>query len=370
MTQDRLWELLAKKLAGEASVHELEELQDLLRKEPDMHYPMQTITDLWFHQSNQTEDAMGAFDRHLARMKDRGIQIESTATQTETDHSDTGTRRKGRIALVTLLLTAVIGGATFFFMKKDAIVPPPNQTMASVNSEVSTRNGSRSKLMLPDGTQVWLNAGSKITYGKDFGNALREVTLVGEAYFDVVKNVEKPFLIHARNVDIKVLGTAFNVKSYPTDKTTETSLIRGSVEVSIKNRPNEKIILKPKEKLVVAVEEAGIGARIKKAVLAQRPVPKVVLDRISYEPVDSTVIETSWVENKLIFRDESFGELARKMERWYGVQFRFEENATEIEQMRLTGTFDGETLQQALRALRITGYFNYRIDKNVVIISK
>lgn len=368
MTQDRLWELLAKKLAGEASLPELDELHELLRKSPDMHYPMQTINDLWFHQSNKTEDAVGAFDRHLARMNDMGISFGNNDNQTEPETFRSGAPGKRLVGFLALFIVAVVGGLSYYYFSLDRQPGSSASPQVAIHSEVSTRNGSRSKLMLPDGTQVWLNAGSKLTYGKEFNNERREVTLVGEAYFDVVKNTEKPFLIHARNVDIRVLGTAFNVKSYPGDKTTETSLIRGTVEVSINNRPEEKIILKPREKLVVAVDEPTLGSRVKKAVLANKPVPKVILDRISYEPADSTVIETSWMENKLIFRDESFGELARKMERWYGVEFRFEDTATE--ELRFTGIFEDESLQQALKALRISWNFNYRINKDVVIISK
>src|SRR5437588_18774 len=87
-------------------------------------------------------------------------------------------------------------------------------------NEFFTQNGSRTNLVLPDGTRVWLNAGSRITYDKNYGITLREVGLTGEAFFDVAHNSGKPFVIHTARIDIKVLGTRFNVKSYPLDKTT------------------------------------------------------------------------------------------------------------------------------------------------------
>ena len=90
--------------------------------------------------------------------------------------------------------------------------------------------GSRSRSLLPDGTTVWLNAGSKLYYENDF-NGTREVRLEGEAFFDVVKQTDRPFIVHTSGIDIKVLGTAFNVKSYPEDKTVETTLYRGLVQV-------------------------------------------------------------------------------------------------------------------------------------------
>src|SRR5205085_10891901 len=101
---------------------------------------------------------------------------------------------------------------------KSKTFPGPNRSIAQ--NTVMTKPGSKSKLQLPDGTQVWLNSDSKITYGESFMGATREVQLSGEAYFDVVKDKEHPFIIHTQSIDLKVLGTAFNVRSYANEKNT------------------------------------------------------------------------------------------------------------------------------------------------------
>jgi transmembrane sensor len=116
---------------------------------------------------------------------------------------------------------------------------------------VGTKKGSKSHIVLPDGTNVWLNADSKIIYPGNFQGETREVSLVGEAFFDVVKNVNKPFIIHTGTMDVKVLGTAFNVRSYPGEMTTEASLLRGLIEVTLNGTEKKKILLKPNEKLTV-----------------------------------------------------------------------------------------------------------------------
>ncbi|MBZ5857803.1 FecR family protein [Flavihumibacter profundi] len=366
MTQDRIWELLAKKLAGEATVHELEELEEMLRESPGMHYPFQTISDLWFHHPVQSEDAFAAYEKHIARMKELGVNLDADQeAEPEEIYPSEGSRSRKFLWLSLALV--LITGAIYYWYPSGVKPAIAKESLSSQGNEVSTRNGSKSKITLPDGSQVWLNSGSKLTYSKEFGSVLREVTLTGEAFFDVVKNPAKPFLIHARNINIRVVGTAFNVKSYPGDKTTETSLIRGIIEVRINNRPKEKIILKPNEKLVVAVDDKPLEKTLKPRLAAVHKTPQVVIDSISYMPVDSTVIETSWMEGKLIFRDESFQELALKMERWYGVTFQFSDNR--LDQLRFTGVFQDETLQQALRALKITAPFSYKIDKGKVIIS-
>jgi transmembrane sensor len=163
------------------------------------------------------------------------------------------------------------------------------------------------------------------------------------------------------------LGTSFDVKSYSSDKTTETTLIRGSLEVSIKDRPSEKIILKPNEKLVVANDDStlhrSIPVRHKEDIGDE---PLVVIRKPTYEQGTGAIIETSWVDNKLIFREEKFGELAKQMERWYGITIRFTDPGQE--EWRFTGTFQSETIKQALDALRMTANFNYTVQDNQITV--
>ena len=439
------WNLIAKKLTGEASAAELMELEILLRNNPELHYPMQTMTDLW-RSAGPDEQKMAerAFNRHLDRMEELHIDFFSAGQETtgnpELDPSiemagsfgvltanpgrgmgDTGKdgfpdgagdrdgskdrnsshalenvegrtfgqvadltdnraarwtdrwpvgwtfRRKIVLAASVLCLLAITGLLLFRHsgIRNAVVFNSPVQASEAV-SEVFTRYGSRTNLVLPDSTQVWLNAGSRITYDKNYGSTLREVTLTGEAYFDVARNAGKPFIIHTARVDIKVLGTSFNVKSYSSDKTTETTLIRGSIEVSIKDRPTEKIILKPNEKLVVANDDSTLHRNnfTRPGVAANEPL--VMIRKPTYETNTGAVIETSWVENKLIFQDEEFRDLARRMERWYGVSFRF--TNPKQQEWRFTGNFQKETIQQALDALKLTEAFNYTIQENQITI--
>jgi transmembrane sensor len=368
MTQDRIWELIAKKLSGETSVVELKELEDMLRQHPDMHYSMQTVADLWHHNQHPQDDAYAAFERHAGRMKELGMDYDKEEIVIE-EYPEEPRRKRSSRYLIMALSIAVVAVAGFYgyqLMFPKAIAPA--KTVAD-KSEVSTRYGSKTKLVLPDGTQVWLNAGSKLTYDKMYGNSIREVALSGEAFFDVVKNPARPFVIHTEKIDIKVLGTAFNVKSYPGEKNTETSLIRGSIEVTIHNRLSGKIILKPNEKLVIANEEEPETKTVShkptaKAVLQQEPF--VAISHLTYQPTDSTIVETSWMENKLIFRSQSFEELAMRLQRWYDVSIVIAGEG--IKKKKFTGVFENETIDQALTALQFTVPFKYSINKKEVTI--
>jgi len=396
------WNLIAKKLVGEATPEELRELEALLRSNPELHYPMQTITDLWNTASRQDRKmAEQAFNSHLDRMRELKIDFEPAEPTEPVDRNApaipaysqstpaynpsfpanrssiplhiASTRRQSK----TLLMAATFCGGIILAIvwlfpaqsPQKIVAATPPQTYQSGGSGIFTGSGSRTHLALPDGTIVWLNAGSRINYEKNFGTSLREVTLTGEAFFDVAPNANKPFVIHTARIDIRVLGTSFNVKSYPTDKTTEATLIRGSIEVSIKNRPREKIILKPNEKITVANEEDTLkGPAPAGRHETNEDGSQVKVGKPTYESTSGAVIETSWKDNKLIFQDEEFSDLAKLMERWYGVVIRFS-NPKE-EELRFTGIFTNETIQQALDALKLTGAssFDYTINENTITI--
>jgi ferric-dicitrate binding protein FerR (iron transport regulator) len=228
---------------------------------------------------------------------------------------------------------------------------------------ISTKNGSKSKIELPDGTQVWLNVGSRIKYDENYGKENRELTLTGEAYFDVARDASKPFILHTGKMDVKVLGTVFNVKAYPGDATTEAALIKGSIEVSFPGRPQEKMILKPSDKISIVNKETNIAedtVRLRRANSKERPA--IVVSSVQYEPVSSAIIETSWVNNKLIFRRKTFEELARDIERWFNVTVEIQDSS--ILSKKFTGTFSNESITDALYALSLSYPFHYRVDRN------
>jgi transmembrane sensor len=360
MQKDRLWHLVTKKLAGEATARELGELEELLRQHPEMHYAIQHMQDLWKLQPLEAPESGEAFRKHLDRMQRMGVTLSSNAPAQK--QPQLSKYRLIRKYLITGVAAAATVAAIIVFVNRTPVQAEKTDLAHNFN-EISTRNGSRTRISLPDGSTVWLNAGSKLVYDKSFDSKLREVSLTGEAYFDVVKNADKPFIIHAGKVDIKVIGTLFNVKSYPGEKSTEASLIRGSIEVMIKDRPEEKIILKPNEKIVVSNEQAQEKTGLKSAQINE---PIVAISHLSYEPTDSTIIETSWVENKLIFQNETFKDLAARMERWFGVTINF--NNEEVQQLRFRGSFTHETIHQALAALKITGGFNYKINNDSILI--
>lgn len=234
------------------------------------------------------------------------------------------------------------------------------------NMVYSTGYGEKKIIRLPDNSVFHLNSGSTLTVAKDYGKSNRNVYLKGEALFDVSHNASLPFIVHTGNYEVKVLGTLFNVKNYPGDKVSETSLLRGRVEITMKDgAQNEKIVLVPNQKAVI---DNIMDSLVVKGNRSNMLYKSVSLHPLSHNGTDNTVIETAWAQNKLEIINESFGEMKDKLERWYDVNINFKD--TVVTKYTFSAIFEKENIQEALEALQEAYHFNYSINGNEVIISK
>jgi len=250
-----------------------------------------------------------------------------------------------------------------FFVTRPALKSEPVQV---AQNTVSTKQGSKSKIQLPDGSQVWLNSDSRITYDENFRGPFREVQITGEAYLDIAKDKDHPFIIHAGSIDVKILGTSLNIRNYTDEKRTEAVLIHGSIEVTLRNSPDKKIILQPNEKLVV---QNGRTVIMKDTPTRRRKenVPVMTLGVAHIQEKDSTAMDILWVKNKLVFDQETLEEAARKIERWYDVKVTIAD--TRLKHTQYSAVFEDESLRQVMEALRMTGNFRYTINKKEVTIT-
>ncbi|MHA4809164.1 FecR family protein [Flavitalea flava] len=373
MQEDRFWLLVSLKLSGEATPEELSELDALLQASPEMGLKLDMLNNIWREKhpglSVRKEEAL---NKHLLRLSNHfakpALQYETISEVEELVFPEDPVRLipKKRWLWTTIGAAAAIIGLVVLFSLDGSI----KEKKEIAQNTVSTKPGSKSKIQLPDGTQVWLNADSRITYNENFqgaGNS-REVQLTGEAYFDVAKDKDHPFIIHTSSIDVNVLGTSLNIRSYTNEKNTETVLIRGSIEVTLRNHPDKKIILKPNEKLVVKNEKAVVSSALAKTDQKEEDgkKPIMIVGKVHFQKKDSTASEVMWVKNKLVFDGESLEEVVLKIERWYNVKVRITDES--LKSTQYSGVFEDESLKQVMEALRLTGNFRYLINKKEVII--
>jgi len=374
-SHDQFWTLLSKKLSKEANAEELQELQSILLYNPDLHHHASMLTEMWQQGSiNKRIGSEAAYMRHIMNHKDEffveedpiEIKIDDSVPETNPGFLRAFFSKKRSLVYSFLGLIITTGVIYLFTQKRDAKLP----TQQALSSVV-TKNGNRTKIVLPDGSQVWLNAGSNLDYNNSvFNKDLREVTLDGEAYFEVTKNASKPFIIHTKKIDVKVIGTAFNVRSYNYEKTAEASLIRGSIEVTLKDSKDQKIILIPNQKISVAnnvivtpVERPGKTLVVKNDV---RSIPQFVVDELKPSPKYDIIPEIAWTQNKLYFEDESLEDIGPMMERWFGKNVIIQNER--LKKVRYTGNFENETIEEVLSSLKLSKSFNFRIGNDNVVI--
>ena len=356
MDNQRFEELLIGELTGNLTPAERQELTAFLQADAAHRKEYEIFKDFWAQKDIAYTDNQSVLDKIKTRI---GIQEENR-----------GPVRRFYWRSAAAVLLFVLGGYGVYhhFYAARATSHDPLDWQ-----EKYTARKTRSKMILADGSSVMLNADSRLKYPASFDGPVREVYLTGEAFFDIQKDPEHPFIIHTDKMNIRVLGTAFNVKSYPGDASMETTLLQGSVEVTFPDRPADKIILKPTDKLVIhnfvragdSAEAAGPAAPMKKT--GGNPDAKYTLTGLTYyRNQKSTVIETSWIDNKLAFSKEEFRSLARRMERWYGVSIVFDNER--LMDIPFTGLFQKESIQEALYALQLSEKFQYSMEGSVIHI--
>lgn len=378
MTEERFWLLTSLELSGEISPEERVELERFLADHPAWRLRFNQLQSTWQQRPASAGTRSLSFNKHLQRLSNHlsedTLQYESADAQAQPETPvaeevavpQAPVRRLyKRMAWVAGIAASLVLG--WFFA--GPLLLGKDKSVSAAQNTISTKRGSKSKVQLPDGTQVWLNADSRITYNENFQGSLREVQLSGEAYFDVVRDEERPFVIHTNVIDIKVLGTAFNVRSYADEKNTETSLVRGSVEVTLRNHPEKKFTLKPNDKLIINNEQAAPAPESVKKDPERTTSKQIVLTwgKINYpSKADTVATETMWTRNKLAFDKESLEEIALKIERWYDVKVVIADE--EMKKTEFSIIIEDESLQQVMEALRVAGKFHYSINKKEVTI--
>lgn len=237
-----------------------------------------------------------------------------------------------RIAAI-LLLPLLIATICIYFSRTAKTTTGP-----VVWQTISTPNGVKSQIQLPDGTTVWLNSGSKLTYPSSFSKKGRTVKLMGEAYFDVAKNKRQPFYVDLGQIGIAVTGTTFNVAHYHNEKQTEVVLTSGQVRLFEYENNKRKDIAKMKP--------------------GEKAIYEMLLHKVNITQTETDKY-TSWINGYLIFKDDAMTDVVKKLSRRFNVDIEIAD--PEIAQYVYTATFKDETLDQILYLLKRTSPITYTV---------
>lgn len=318
--------LIIRLLSGEANADEKKNIEEWLGQSAENRKLYADLREIWLSagiQANadnyQMEDAILKFRNQISSEK---------------------YRLKNQINFQQLLKYAailiLILGLPFSYY-----IGSRNSKSDNSTTTISCAFGDKTSIVFPDSSKVWLNSGSKLTFNSDFKSGARNVILEGEAFFSVSKDKEHPFRVKTTDIDIEVLGTKFNVKAYPDENSVSTTLVEGSLEIS---SLYENTRIKPDQKLVFS--------KVSK---------KMVLRKIA-----DTSADTEWKDGRLVFRNESLGELAPKLRRWFDVDIVFADERAK--QRRFTGVLERESILEVISYFDLSKYVECSIQGNKIII--
>ena len=313
-------------LAGELSTEEQAQLKNAMAEDEEVKKRFIDLREIWLAsgiaENADGYDWEGAFQQFKADVQAYG--------QNSVKHSNP--------FMTWLKISASVAAAIVVF------ILIYNQPFSSAEPaklvSITCPKGCRTHVFLPDSTSVWLNGGTVLSYFDNYGKTLREVSLDGEAFFDVVSDVDHPFEVVSGEHHVRVLGTRFNVYAFADEQWIETTLEEGSVKVYS--------------------PDAGWMYRLE-------PGEKSIYDKNNGQVITSEVSELSnaiaWKEGLLKFRDEPLYQLVKRLERWYGVEMVIRDST--IQTLRFSGTVSDESLEDLLRIFRMSNGIKYRIKNNV-----
>ncbi|MCE7055218.1 FecR domain-containing protein [Algoriphagus sp. AGSA1] len=261
-----------------------------------------------------------------------GIYIPSSGVKPITQRSWSW----GRAASVTIIMC--LGLLAFWLYRAS-----PEKGIEMVTK--STVEGQKATITLADGTTVRLNSSSSVSYPVEFSDSTRKIMLSGEAFFEVTSDKSRPFIISSGQLETKVLGTSFNIRSFPDEKRQEVAVKSGTVQVAFPVQLSDPVNLQVGD--VVIYDNAS--------------------STMELEKVDPESIAL-WTQGYIYFENETLGQVLKSLSRWYGVEFSVED--PRILNCRVTLKQRDETLKNILEILKYASYVEYEFNENQMIIIK
>lgn len=322
---DQKYEEYARFLAGESDITEKQNLLERLENDPSEKKLVEQLKTFWTDFSPQ----MDSSDR-VWQMTSQKLGF-SEAKPMRTREFDSILR----YAAAAILLLSI--GINSYFLISKWVRNPADMI------EYTAKTGEVKEFVLPDGSKVWLNSESTLILPQKFEGDKRNVFLIGEAFFKVEKNPQKPFLVNTSSITVKVLGTSFGVSNYLNDPEVTTSLVEGKVELQNKVAKGEAIVLKPSQEATFNKSDGQISVQAKPEALV-----------------------APWREGSFRFYNTSLLSIAHQLERKFNCEFVFIDK--DVESYRFTADFDNEGIDEILELLNKAQSFDLKkVDRRYVI---
>ena len=328
------WDLIVSKLRQDLSDGEEQSFQKWLEQDNNQQL-FQQLEIVWENIQRKVETYepdVEYYWKELSSRIDRSVSEEDIKSENQQKTKHKFFRHLYKKIAVAVLVIAISGGCFYYFLPQKTTGDTP-QTYFSTTE--------KSKVILPDGTEVWLNSNTVLTYTKSETPGLREVSLEGEAYFDVRHDAQSPFIIKTDDVSIKVHGTQFNVNSYKASKETVISLYEGSISMKIADMD---LFLKPGEEAYFNKKSKTIN---------------IEKGRIEFSK--------TWTQDRVRIENKNMREVCRLLSKKYGVEIIVDSSISDNQSY--TFTLKDQSLEEVFQIMSTITPINYAFTENQIIIT-
>lgn len=348
--KDEIWAAIARYLDNSGSEKDKTHIEHWLNEGKKNRQTFEALEKIWKSSALNKKDRMKEFlpEDDWKKVSNEIRRIKEVEKKQRVRHFSLIRKRQRFIS--SFLKVAALITVAFLSGYLTLLYAPhgEEQVYMPVINEIRTSAGEKANIQLGDGTEVALSADTQLSFPESFTNNSREVSLTGQAFFDVIPDENRPFIIHTRSGVIRVLGTSFDVRSYEEESSIDVMVTEGVVEISHTEVPQNKLIINRGYKGSISLSD----------------------NSLSVEWVDDHSQYTGWVEGRLVFKEQPLSSVFLQIERWYDVNITVDENSKSVLDKKFSANLKTRSVQDVMSLIEIVMNVSFEIDEDQIIVFK
>jgi ferric-dicitrate binding protein FerR (iron transport regulator) len=345
---DKIWAAIARYLDNSCTANDEIIIEEWLNSAKENKQTFDVVKRIWASAALNKKERMKDFlpEEDWKRVSIEIRKIEEIRKKERIRRFSAIRKRQKYLSTILKAAALIVVAFTSGWLTLQYAPQPSDQAFLPVLNEISTGAGEKANIQLGDGTKVFLSAETELSFPESFRNNSREVSLSGQAFFDVIPDENRPFVINTQNGVIKVLGTAFDVRSYVDESSVDIMVTEGVVEISHVEVPQNKLVINRGYKGTISLLD----------------------NSLSVEWVDDPEQYTGWKEGRLIFKEQPLSQVFRQIERWYDVSVTVDENSESILNKKFSANLKTRSVTDVMNVIEVTMDISFTIEEDQITV--
>jgi len=345
---DQIWSAIARCLDRSCTPEDEKVIEAWLEAREENRYILEAVKKIWSSAALNKKERMKEFlpEEDWRRVSSEIRKIERSRKKERIKHFSKIRKRQQFLSNLLKAAALIIVAFTSGYLTLKYAPQIDKQAYVPVLNEISTGAGEKANIQLGDGTEVELSAETELSFPESFSTNSREVTLVGQAFFDVIPDENRPFIIHTQNGVIRVLGTSFDVRSYLEENRVDVMVTEGVVEISHSEVPQNKLLINRGYKGSISLSD----------------------NSLKVEWVEDYEQYTGWLDGRLIFKEQSLKQVFRQIERWYDVKITIAEGSSSVLEEEFSANLKTRSVNEVMSVIEVAMDISYQIEEDQITV--